>query len=161
MRTSPRHSPEKHDDLTSRHTGIDQTNKSLGRAIGELHCDRGYIASSVVSEVITEGGEVICKPWASSDGWRPPKKSGAQRNDGGFQTVRCSSPDSPGFLQLPLSISIVHDSLYLALAETPCVDSNIVDIGISGPAIGFKIGVYNPDSPPRWPEAQRLAIGGE
>jgi hypothetical protein len=31
--------------------------------IGELHCDRGYIASAAVAEVIAQGGEVVCKPW--------------------------------------------------------------------------------------------------
>lgn len=35
------------------------------RRIGELHCDRGYIASPAVAEVIAQGGEVICKPWSS------------------------------------------------------------------------------------------------
>jgi hypothetical protein len=38
------------------------------RRIGEMHCDRGYIASPVVSEVIAEGGEVICKPWMPRNG---------------------------------------------------------------------------------------------
>jgi len=40
------------------------------RRIGELFCDRGYIASPVVSEVIAEGGEVICKPWVARNGKR-------------------------------------------------------------------------------------------
>lgn len=35
------------------------------RRIGELHCDRGYIASSAVAEIIAQGGEIICKPWTS------------------------------------------------------------------------------------------------
>lgn len=38
------------------------------RRIGELACDRGYIASPVVSEVIAEGGEVVCKPWVPRNG---------------------------------------------------------------------------------------------
>jgi hypothetical protein len=33
------------------------------RRIAELHCDRGYIASTAVSEVIAQGGEILCKPW--------------------------------------------------------------------------------------------------
>jgi hypothetical protein len=40
------------------------------RAIAELHCDRGYIASSVVAEVLESGGEVICKPWVPRNGDR-------------------------------------------------------------------------------------------
>jgi hypothetical protein len=36
--------------------------------IGELLCDRGYIASPVVAEVIADGGEVICKPWVARNG---------------------------------------------------------------------------------------------
>lgn len=35
------------------------------RRIGELHCDRGYIASPVVAEVIAQGGDIVCKPWTS------------------------------------------------------------------------------------------------
>jgi hypothetical protein len=38
------------------------------RRIGEMHCDRGYIASPVVSQVIADGGEVICKPWVPRNG---------------------------------------------------------------------------------------------
>ena len=42
----------------------------MNRRIGELHNDRGYIASSVVSEVLAQGGEVICKPWVPRNGSR-------------------------------------------------------------------------------------------
>jgi hypothetical protein len=34
----------------------------------ELHIDRGYIASPVVNEVLDQGGEVVCKPWAPKNG---------------------------------------------------------------------------------------------
>jgi hypothetical protein len=40
------------------------------KRIGELSCDRGYIASPIVDEVIAEGGEVICKPWVARNGKR-------------------------------------------------------------------------------------------
>lgn len=30
-----------------------------------LHCDRGYISSPIVAEVIAQGGEIVCKPWVS------------------------------------------------------------------------------------------------
>lgn len=40
------------------------------RAIAELYCDRGYIASPVVAEVLDDGGEIICKPWVSRNGDR-------------------------------------------------------------------------------------------
>src|SRR3954470_15039088 len=40
----------------------------MQRRIGELHVDRGYIASPVVAEVIADGGEVICKPWVPRNG---------------------------------------------------------------------------------------------
>jgi hypothetical protein len=39
-----------------------------GRRIGELHIDRGYIASPVVREVTGEGGEIFCKPWVPRNG---------------------------------------------------------------------------------------------
>jgi hypothetical protein len=42
--------------------------ESIKRRIAELHIDRGYIASPIVSEVIAEGGEVICKPWVPRNG---------------------------------------------------------------------------------------------
>ena len=38
------------------------------RAIAELYCDRGYIASPVINEVLDDGGEVICKPWVPRNG---------------------------------------------------------------------------------------------
>jgi hypothetical protein len=41
-----------------------------GRAIWELYIDRGYIASPVVGEVLTAGGQVICKPWVPRNGTR-------------------------------------------------------------------------------------------
>jgi hypothetical protein len=41
---------------------------ALERALGELHIDRGYIASPIVSEVLDEGGLVICKPWVPQNG---------------------------------------------------------------------------------------------
>jgi len=40
------------------------------RAIAELYCDRGYIASPVINEVLDDGGEVICKPWVPRNGDR-------------------------------------------------------------------------------------------
>lgn len=33
------------------------------RRIAELYCDRGYISSIAVSEVVEGGGEILCKPW--------------------------------------------------------------------------------------------------
>jgi hypothetical protein len=38
------------------------------RFIDELHCDRGYIASPVVTEVLEGGGKVLCKPWVARNG---------------------------------------------------------------------------------------------
>jgi hypothetical protein len=38
------------------------------RRIDEMHCDRGYINSPAVTEVIEAGGEVICKPWVARNG---------------------------------------------------------------------------------------------
>jgi len=42
----------------------------LERAIGQLFCDRGYIASPVINDVLADGGEVICKPWVPRNGDR-------------------------------------------------------------------------------------------
>ncbi len=41
---------------------------ALKRSLGELHLDRGYIASPVVTEVLDGGGLVICKPWVPHNG---------------------------------------------------------------------------------------------
>lgn len=38
------------------------------RVIAALYCDRGYIASPVISEVVDDGGEIICKPWVPRNG---------------------------------------------------------------------------------------------
>lgn len=38
------------------------------RALAALYCDRGYIASPVIDEVLDGGGEVICKPWVPRNG---------------------------------------------------------------------------------------------
>jgi hypothetical protein len=34
----------------------------------ELHIDRGYITSPMVEQVLDNGGEVLCKPWAPKNG---------------------------------------------------------------------------------------------
>ena len=39
-----------------------------GRAIAALYCDRGYVASPVVAEVVADGGEITCKPWVPRNG---------------------------------------------------------------------------------------------
>jgi hypothetical protein len=41
---------------------------AVERSLGELHIDRGYVASPVVNEVLADGGLVICKPWVSRNG---------------------------------------------------------------------------------------------
>lgn len=56
--------PEIHADL-----------KRQGIAISELSIDRGYIASSLVSEVQAQGGEVLCKPWRSRNRGLFPKSA--------------------------------------------------------------------------------------
>jgi hypothetical protein len=38
------------------------------RRIREFHCDRGYIASPVIREIIADGAEVLCKPWVPRNG---------------------------------------------------------------------------------------------
>jgi hypothetical protein len=40
----------------------------MQRRIAEAHMDRGYIVSSLVDEVLADGGEVICKPWVARNG---------------------------------------------------------------------------------------------
>jgi hypothetical protein len=36
--------------------------------LGELHIDRGTIASPVVREVTDDGGEIFCEPWIPRNG---------------------------------------------------------------------------------------------
>jgi Transposase DDE domain/Transposase domain (DUF772) len=36
--------------------------------VGELYIDRGYVGSSLVEDVLANGGEVLCKPWTASKG---------------------------------------------------------------------------------------------
>jgi hypothetical protein len=38
------------------------------RAIAAWYCDRGYIASPVISDILNAGGEVLCKPWVPRNG---------------------------------------------------------------------------------------------
>jgi hypothetical protein len=38
------------------------------RRIREMACDRGYIASPVIGEIIDDGGEIVCKPWVPRNG---------------------------------------------------------------------------------------------
>jgi len=42
--------------------------EQMGRDIGELNIDRGYIASPLVDEVLGAGGQVVCKPWVARNG---------------------------------------------------------------------------------------------
>lgn len=39
-----------------------------GVMIGALHVDRGYVASPVTSEVLSQGGQILCKPWVPRNG---------------------------------------------------------------------------------------------
>lgn len=41
---------------------------ALERCLGEIHLDRGYVASPIVSEILDGGGLVICKPWVPQNG---------------------------------------------------------------------------------------------
>lgn len=38
------------------------------RAIAAWYCDRGYIASPVIAELLDEGSAIICKPWVPRNG---------------------------------------------------------------------------------------------
>jgi DDE family transposase/transposase-like protein DUF772 len=44
--------------------------EGMKRRIGEMHIDRGYIASPVVNDILDAGGEVVCKPWVPRNGER-------------------------------------------------------------------------------------------
>ncbi|APR83708.1 Mobile element protein [Minicystis rosea] len=43
--------------------------------IGALYIDRGYVGSSLVEETLACRGEVLCRPWTSSNGARLDKRS--------------------------------------------------------------------------------------
>jgi hypothetical protein len=62
---------------------------SQGLTLGELHIDRAYVNSPVVASVVTNGGEVLAKPWAL----RPPKpglfSKADFRIDTGAGTITC------------------------------------------------------------------------
>jgi hypothetical protein len=47
----------------------------LKRAIAAWYCDRGYLASSVIADILAEGGEVICKPWCRETRTASPKQT--------------------------------------------------------------------------------------
>jgi hypothetical protein len=38
------------------------------RRIREMACDRGYITSPVIGDIIADGGEIVCKPWVPRNG---------------------------------------------------------------------------------------------
>jgi IS5 family transposase len=40
--------------------------EAAGFSISELYIDRGYLSSSVVKAILAAGGDVICRPWAST-----------------------------------------------------------------------------------------------
>lgn len=40
--------------------------ETAGFSISELYIDRGYLSSSVVEAILAAGGDVICRPWAST-----------------------------------------------------------------------------------------------
>jgi hypothetical protein len=43
--------------------------------IAEMHIDRGYVASELVSAVQAAGGTVLCKPWNAGNGSQYPKSA--------------------------------------------------------------------------------------
>ena len=42
--------------------------ENLQASIESLYIDRGYITSSIVNEIIANGGEIVCKPWETRNG---------------------------------------------------------------------------------------------
>lgn len=52
---------------------IEKDIQHQGMRIGELHIDRGYIASAMVQSVIKQQGKVLCKPWNPQNGDLFPK----------------------------------------------------------------------------------------
>jgi len=60
----PRQSPE---DEAVPNLRADIVRQPRGQ-IGELFIDRGYVGSDLVTELIAEGYEVVCKPWVARNG---------------------------------------------------------------------------------------------
>lgn len=57
------------------------------REIGALHIDRGYVGSSLVQDVLSRRGEVLCKPWVARNGKLFTKKDfSINMRD---RTIRC------------------------------------------------------------------------
>ncbi|HET9620286.1 MAG TPA: IS1182 family transposase [Kofleriaceae bacterium] len=40
----------------------------IATRIGEMHCDRGYIASPLMTELCRAGAQIFCKPWIARNG---------------------------------------------------------------------------------------------
>jgi Transposase DDE domain/Transposase domain (DUF772) len=66
-----------------------------GLAIGELLIDRGYVNSTIVDEVLTNRGDIVCKPWNSPNGSLFPKA--AFRVNMRDRTVTCPAGQTQSF----------------------------------------------------------------
>ena len=66
-----------------------------GLRIGELYIDRGYINSSLVDDVLSRKGEVICKPWRAKNGALFPKS--AFQLDLRSNTITCPDGQTMSF----------------------------------------------------------------
>jgi hypothetical protein len=66
-----------------------------GVRISELFIDRGYINSALVDEVLSRRGDVICKPWKSTNGKLFPKS--AFRLDMRERSITCPTGQTQSF----------------------------------------------------------------
>jgi hypothetical protein len=63
--------------------------------IGELHIDRGYVASPLVHDVLARRGHVLCKPWVPRNGDLFTKKD--FKIDMRARTIRCPAGEIEHF----------------------------------------------------------------
>jgi hypothetical protein len=73
----------------------DIARSSSRKTIAQLSIDRGYIKSSLASEVFARGGEVLCKPWVSRNGSRFRKSDFAINMRS--RTITCPAGQSESF----------------------------------------------------------------
>jgi hypothetical protein len=74
---------------------LQQDLERQGAQIEQLHIDRGYITSPVVEQVLENGGEVLCKPWAPKNGELFPKS--AFNMDMRSRTLTCPAGQTERF----------------------------------------------------------------
>jgi predicted kinase len=93
---------------------------ALDRSLRELHIDRGYVASPIVSEILDGGGLVLCKPWVPQNGDLYSKAD--FKLNLRTMTITCPAGEMQP-IELGATVSFPHDTCRKCVLRDQCTAS--------------------------------------